>query len=108
MRLPNGYGSVFKLSGNRRNPWVARKTVGWTDNHEKRTSYPKYKAIGYYPTRKAAMEALVEYNKNPYDLGKASMTLEAVQTVQIRLRPRCKVYDDARPDIVYGCWPDGE
>lgn len=78
MRLPNGYGSVFKLSGNRRNPWVARKTVGWTDNHEKRTSYPKYKAIGYYPTRKAAMEALVEYNKNPYDLGKASMTLAEV------------------------------
>ena len=22
MRLPNGYGSVYKLSGNRRNPWA--------------------------------------------------------------------------------------
>ena len=29
MKLPNGFGSVFKLSGNRRNPYVARKTQGW-------------------------------------------------------------------------------
>lgn len=78
MRLPNGYGSVFKLKGNRRNPWVARKTIGWTDNHEKKTSYPKYKSIGYYPSRKAAMEALVEYNKNPYDLDKSGLTFAQV------------------------------
>ena len=29
MRLPNGFGGVSKLHGNRRNPWLARKTVGW-------------------------------------------------------------------------------
>lgn len=28
-KLPNGYGSVYKLSGNRRKPWVAAKTFGW-------------------------------------------------------------------------------
>ena len=32
MKNPNGYGSVFKLTGNRRKPWCARVTVGWTDD----------------------------------------------------------------------------
>ena len=30
LRAPIGYGSVFKLSGRRRKPWVARVTIGWT------------------------------------------------------------------------------
>lgn len=29
MRLPNGYGNVSKLSGNRRKPWRVRKTIGF-------------------------------------------------------------------------------
>ena len=29
MKLPNGYGSIVKLSGKRRNPYCARKTIGW-------------------------------------------------------------------------------
>lgn len=29
MKLANGMGSVYKLSGRRRKPWVARKTKGW-------------------------------------------------------------------------------
>jgi hypothetical protein len=28
MKLPNGYGSVVKLSGKRRNPYQVRKTTG--------------------------------------------------------------------------------
>lgn len=60
MRLPNGYGSVYKLSGNRRKPWIARKTVGWTSE-----SKQKYYTIGYYTNRKEALEALAEYNRNP-------------------------------------------
>ncbi len=28
MRLPNGFGSVTKLSGNRRRPYVAKITTG--------------------------------------------------------------------------------
>ncbi len=34
-KLPNGYGSVYKLSGNRRKPWVAAKTFGWILDEEK-------------------------------------------------------------------------
>ena len=29
MKLANGMGSVYKLSGRRRKHWVARKTKGW-------------------------------------------------------------------------------
>ena len=62
-RLGNGSGSVYKLSGNRRNPWTARKTVGWNDKGQ-----PKYKFIGFYRTRSDAIKALMEYNKSPYSL----------------------------------------
>lgn len=60
MRLPNGYGSVYKLSGKRRRPWIARKTIGWDGNGKQ-----LYYTIGYYKSRPEALEALVEYNKNP-------------------------------------------
>lgn len=78
MRLPNGYGSVYKLSGNRRNPWVARKTTGWTFDEEKQKSYPIYAFIGYYPTRKEAMLALADYNKDPHDLHYNTITFAEV------------------------------
>lgn len=68
MKFPNSFGSVYKLSGNRRNPWVARKTVGWKVIEDTKKSYPIYKFIGYYPSRQAALTALVEYNKDPYDI----------------------------------------
>jgi Site-specific recombinase XerD len=70
MRNPNGYGSVAKLSGKRRKPFVVRKTVGWTDK-----GYPIYQIIGYYPTREAGMIALAEYNKSPWDIDAGKITL---------------------------------
>lgn len=63
MKLPNGFGSVYKLSGKRRNPWVARKTTGWND-----LGHPVYKYIGYYPTRKDALTALSDYNQDPWNI----------------------------------------
>lgn len=68
MRLPNGFGSVYKLSGNRRKPWAARKTVGWTFDEENQKAYPKYEFIGYYKSKKEALTALTDYNKDPYEL----------------------------------------
>lgn len=79
MRLPNGFGSVYKLSGkNRRKPFVARKTVGWTFDEEKGKSYPIYEFVGYYTTRKEALTALTEYNKDPYDLHYDTITFAEV------------------------------
>lgn len=75
MRLPNGYGSVYKLSGNRRRPFVARKTIGFEWNEEKQRSYPVYQIIGYYEKRSEALAALAEFNKNPYDIETRNITL---------------------------------
>lgn len=65
MKLPNKYGSVYKLPGSRRKPWAVRKTKSWFfDEYDKlkRT----YEYVGYYETRQEALQALAEYNKNPY------------------------------------------
>ena len=76
MKNPNGYGSVYKLSGKRRKPWVAAVTTGWTID----TSYGRIKQlrtpIGYYPTRQDAMQALALYNENPYNLDAQRVTIE--------------------------------
>ena len=71
MKNPNGYGTVVKLSGNRRRPFVVRKTTGWTDE-----GYPIYLTIGYYATREEGMIALAEYNKNPYDVDRRNISLK--------------------------------
>lgn len=69
IKLPNGYGSVYKLQGNRRRPFAVAVTVGLIDGRYKR------RMLGYYATRKEALAALSEYNRNPYDLDAATMTL---------------------------------
>lgn len=78
MKLPNGYGSVYKLSGRRRKPWAVRKTTGWTESTETKTSQPIYAFIGYYATRAEALTALSDYNKDPYDIRAASITFAEV------------------------------
>lgn len=75
MRLPNGYGSVYKLSGKRRNPWVARKTIGWKDDPIQMKSFPVYHFVGYYHTRQEALQALSNFNRDPNESLK-EMTLE--------------------------------
>lgn len=63
MKNPNGYGSVYKLSGNRRKPWAVRLTVGRSVEGKQ-----IYKMLGYYKTRRDANIALADYNQEPYDL----------------------------------------
>lgn len=72
MKLPNGFGSVYRLQGNRRRPWIARKTTGWTPEGKQ-----LYYTVGYFKTRTEAMSALVEYNKNPIG-DRRDTTLEEV------------------------------
>lgn len=68
MRNPNGYGSVYKLSGKRRKPFAVAKTVSLKGGIQKRI------ILGYYSTNKEAQIALAEYNKNPYDLKATKVT----------------------------------
>lgn len=85
MRSPSGFGSIGKMSGKRRNPYRVQITTGWEFMKDEdgdpildKNGEPKVKRIrktmGYYPTRKAAMIALAEYNKTPYDLDNNTMT----------------------------------
>lgn len=78
MKLPNGYGSVYKLSGKRRKPWIARKTAGWDIDEASGKTKQKYNTIGYFSTRQEALTALANYNENPYDLDTNSMTFAEV------------------------------
>lgn len=57
---PNGLGSVYKLSGNRTHPYIARKTSGWT-NKPDGTKKQSYYTIGYFKTRSEAIRALNNY-----------------------------------------------
>lgn len=75
MKLPNNYGSVTKLKGNRRRPWVARVSTGTVVNYATHKAYPKQTALGYYETRKDAMQALAEYNANPFNVDQHNMTI---------------------------------
>ena len=81
MRNPNGYGSVIKLSGNRRNPFAVRKTIGWNEK-----GHPIYQTIGYYPTREEGMIALAEFNKSPWDLAAEKTTLEELYNRWMELK----------------------
>lgn len=74
MRLPNGFGQITKLKGrNLRNPYRAMVTVGKTD--EGKPISKILKPQGYFKTYNDAYVALVEYNKNPYELD-SDMTVE--------------------------------
>ena len=59
MKNANGTGSIIKLSGNRRRPYALKITTGYTiDGKQTR------KIIGYYATKKDALNGLLEYNQN--------------------------------------------
>mgnify|MGYP001057866918 CR=1 FL=1 len=77
MRNPNGHGSVYKLKGRRRKPWVARVTVGWTTTVNKDGEVaPKqlYQTIGYFETKQEGLDALALHRVSPVS-PKHSMTL---------------------------------
>lgn len=78
MRLPNGYGTVYKLSGNRRNPWIARVTNGWTVNAKTGKKKQNYSIIGYYKDQQSALQALADYNDSPYDVNVAQKTFAEI------------------------------
>ncbi len=71
MKNPNGYGSIAKLSGNRRKPYIIRKTTGYNDK-----GYPIYKIIGYTTTKEEALQLLANYNHSPYDVNLHKLTAQ--------------------------------
>lgn len=77
MRLPNKYGGVVYLGENRRKPYGARITIGFEPKGEKNGVMQyrqKYKYLGFFEKRTQALECLMEYNKNPFDLEARKIT----------------------------------
>lgn len=134
MRSPSGYGSIAKMSGKRRNPYRVQITTGWElmrdedgdlvldANGEPKTKRVR-KTMGYFPTRQAAMIALAEYNKSPYDLDIATVTwldvwnkwgVAAIENASSALAPQLKrahercapLYDMKMKDVRKGHMQD--
>ena len=71
LRNPNGFGSVYKLSGRRRRrPWVAVVTTGWTENGKQIRQI-----VGYFKTKQEGLDALALHRISPVS-PKADMVLE--------------------------------
>ena len=110
MKNPNGYGTIKKLSGNRRRPYAAYITTKYEMGHSRKdisflkdilpkelyaqveaecNSYYQteqrgkqvQKCIGYYEKRSDALVALADYNKSPYDLDKRTITFQQVYEI---------------------------
>ena len=69
MKNPNGYGSVVKLSGNRRRPYAVRKTIGFNEK-----GHPIYKFLAYTETRREGLLILAKYNSSPYSISDLNIT----------------------------------
>lgn len=66
-RLPNGFGQITKIKNrNLRNPYRAMITVGKDENGKPICELLKPNA--FFPSYNEAYAALLEYNRNPYDL----------------------------------------
>ena len=70
MKLPNKYGSITKLSGNRRRPYIVRISDGVVFDEELEGFKINRPILGYFSSREEALAALVDYHNNPYELNK--------------------------------------
>lgn len=76
MKNPNGYGSIIKLSGKRRNPYAVVVTVSLGKEADGKV-HQRRKYIGYYASKKEALHALDVYHDQPTK-AKESMTFSEV------------------------------
>lgn len=65
MKLPNNYGSISKLSGKRRRPYIVRKSK----------ENGGFIIVGYAENREEGLAMLAAYNANPWDVDKVKITL---------------------------------
>ena len=75
MKLPNGYGTVTKLSGNRRKPYVVKEGISG-----------KQKPIGYTATREEGLILLAQYNNDPWDIQTDKITFQELYNLWLEKR----------------------
>lgn len=74
MKKANGTGSITKLNGTRRKPYLVRVTLGWCEKTGKQIR----KTIGLYSTQKEANKALADYLDTPYDLELSNISFKDI------------------------------
>lgn len=81
IKLKNGFGSISYLGNNRTNPFMIRASATYSLNDKGNINYTdnsnmssKRKVIGYCDDYYKALEILIEYNKNPNFIEKATLT----------------------------------
>lgn len=74
MRLPNGYGSVVKLSGNRRRPYMVRLTTGY----DKFTGAQIQKPVAYFAKKTEALAFLATLSNKNIDVDAMKLTFAQV------------------------------
>lgn len=123
-RLPNGFGQISEIKNrNLRNPFRAMISVG--KDEKGRPICKPLKPESYFPTYNDAYAALVEYNKNPYDLEPSitvkelyekwlpehEKTVKSVRSIESAWSYCTAVYDmrvkDLRARHVKGCMEEG-
>ncbi|MBP3918772.1 MAG: tyrosine-type recombinase/integrase [Clostridia bacterium] len=75
MKNPNGYGTITKLTGNRRRPYVIKE--GHTGHQH---------PIGYASTKEEALILLAQYNCNPWNLDTEKTTLSELYALWLEKR----------------------
>ncbi|ACZ01378.1 tyrosine-type recombinase/integrase [Streptobacillus moniliformis] len=63
LKLPNKFGSISKLSGNRRKRYMVRLSLPLDENGKQ-----KRLILGYYTTYNEAYKALIEYSSTPLNI----------------------------------------
>lgn len=77
-RLPNGFGQISEIKNrNLRKPFRAMITIGKTDSG--RPICKPLKPESYFSTYNEAYNALMEYNKSPYDLDPSTTMKEVYE-----------------------------
>lgn len=100
-RLPNGFGQISEIKNrNLRNPFRAMVTVGKDENG--RPVCKPLKPESYFPTYNDAYAALVEYNRNPYDLNPSMVMQELYERWSEEHFKVLKKHSSQR--VIKACW----
>lgn len=78
IKRANGNGCIKKLSGTRREPYAVLITTGYVIDEVTLKKKQIRKYLGYYATEELALEALDNYNRNPYDIESETITFSKV------------------------------
>ena len=97
MRAPNGYGTVVKLSGNRRRPYAVKKLAGRTAEGQ-----PRYDIVGYTATKEDGLILLAQYNRDPWDIDQSKITL--AQLYDLWLQRKAPKLGQSTQKVLKSCW----